>query len=88
MRPIDADKYREEFRNSREFEPMKMLDMQTTLNVVPIPEDATNGDVLCSLFSVKVLGKDNTYVCVEFEGFFQFRSYPRDWWEAKFKKKF
>lgn len=36
MRPIDADHYREEMYNSREFNYFTILDMQETLDVKPI----------------------------------------------------
>jgi hypothetical protein len=35
-RLIDADKYRKEFLDSRDFEPMKILDFQPTVKAIPI----------------------------------------------------
>ena len=52
MRLIDADKYRAEFLDvsNKEFNPMKMLDMQKTINAIVITEGATNGDMIKALF--------------------------------------
>ena len=36
MRLIDAEKYRKEFLDSRDFEPMKILDFQPTINAIPL----------------------------------------------------
>lgn len=35
MRLIDAEQYRKEFLNSRDFEPMKILDFQPTIDAIP-----------------------------------------------------
>jgi hypothetical protein len=50
MKLIDANQYRKEFLDSRDFEPMKILDLQPTINAIPIPEGATNGDIIKILF--------------------------------------
>ena len=36
MRLIDAEQYRKEFLNSRDFEPMKILDFQPTVQAIPL----------------------------------------------------
>lgn len=36
MRLIDAEQYRREFLNSRDFEPMKILDFQPTVQAIPL----------------------------------------------------
>ncbi len=36
MRLIDAEQYRKEFLDSRDFEPMKILDLQPTVNAIPL----------------------------------------------------
>lgn len=35
-RLIDAEKYRKEFLDSRDFEPMKILDFQPTVQAIPL----------------------------------------------------
>lgn len=50
MRLIDAEQYRREFLNSRDFEPMKILDFQPTVQAIPIPEGTTNGDMIKAMF--------------------------------------
>ena len=36
MRLIDAEQYRKEFLDSRDFEPMKILDFQPTIKAIPL----------------------------------------------------
>lgn len=36
MRLIDAEQYRKEFLDSRDFEPMKILDFQPTVQAIPL----------------------------------------------------
>ena len=71
MRLIDADNYRSEFLDSsnREFNPMKMLDMQETVNAVVIPKGTTNGDMVKALFPdwkiehIRKMSGMNRYEC-------------------------
>lgn len=82
MKLIDAEQYRKEFLDSRDFEPMKILDLQPTVNAVPIPEGATNGDMIMTMFNCMVIGVSKGKVYVE-RIYFPF---DEDWWNAPYKR--
>ena len=92
MRLIDADNYRSEFLDSsnREFNPMKMLDMQETVNAVVIPKGATNGDMVKSLFPdwkiehIRKMSGMNRYECNI--NTINRISFYDDWWNTEYKQ--
>jgi hypothetical protein len=74
MRLIDADKYQKELLSayddvSMEFE---VLDRQPLVSAIPIPEGATNGDVIKAMFN-------------DFESALLLQVISRDWWNAPYK---
>lgn len=83
-RLIDAIQYRKEFMDSRDFEPMKILDLQTTVNAIIIPENATNGQMVMATFpNCEPEFRDDV---VDVYGLSSFSvTFKRDWWDAKYE---
>ena len=92
MRLIDADNYRAEFldHSNREFNPMKVLDMQETVNAVVIPKGATNGDMIKALFPdwkiehIRKMSGMNRYECNI--NTINRISFYDDWWNAEYNQ--
>lgn len=91
MRLIDAEKYRDEYLDfsNNEFNPMKTLDMQETINAIVIPKGATNGDMIKALFPEwkvehirKMSGRDR-YDC-HIDNINRIR-FDDDWWNSEYK---
>lgn len=93
MRLIDAEQYRKEFLDSRDFEPMKILDFQPTIQAIPISDNATNGDVMKVIFPnieanevktdtggyIEVKYLDTTDKC-------DATAFRKNWWNALYKR--
>lgn len=79
----------EEIIKRNEWKEGSLFDMtlrKALKNATPIPDNATNGDVLRIMFPVSVFDgeDDNKYV-----GFYTgdgVKSFPLDWWNAPYKK--
>lgn len=92
MRLIDADNYRAEFLDysNREFNPMKVLDMQETVNAVVIPKGATNGDMIKALFPewkiehIRKMSGMNRYEC-NIDTINRISFYD-DWWNTEYRQ--
>ena len=65
-----------------------------TINAIPIPEDATNGDVIKAMFpnlEVKTFREDSVYSdevrssLPTVNGYYTWHSFDKDWWNAKYK---
>jgi hypothetical protein len=74
MRIIDADKYQKELLSayddvSMEFE---VLDRQPLVSAIPIPEGATNGDMIKAMFN-------------DFESALLLQVISKEWWNAPYK---
>lgn len=54
-------------------------------NCIEIPSDATNGDMVKTLWNVETWMFDEDTVCVEFEGIEWHHMYPLSWWDAPYK---
>ena len=83
MRIIDADRYRKDLLSayddiSMEFE---VLDRQPLVSAIPIPEGATNGDVIMAMFGCTVIEISNSKVYVEHIYF----PFDEEWWNAPYK---
>ena len=87
MRIIDVDRYRKDLLSayddiSMEFE---VLDRQPLVSAIPIPEGATNGDVIKAIFPNVECGKDilgNVFVISRAQlGYIAFRE---SWWNAPY----
>ncbi len=85
---IDRTKYRKDLLYAYDDVSMEfdVLDNQPTVNVIPIPENATNGDVIMALFpqwnlreeigfEYKLFGEEH-----KFEGLVD-----EDWWNAPYE---
>lgn len=88
MRIIDADKYQKELLSayddvSMEFE---VLDRQPLVSAIPIPEGATNGDMIKEMFPDVECREDklgNVFVISSAQlGYIAFREC---WWNAPYK---
>ena len=88
MKLIDADKYRKELLSayddiSMEFE---VLERQPLVDAIPIPEGATNGDMIKVMFPNVECGKDelgNVFIISSAQlGYIAFREC---WWNAPYK---
>ena len=58
-----------------------------TINAIPIPEDATNGDVIKAMFpntNIEYWAEYSTYN-VEFPNDNDVKHFSYDWWNAKYK---
>lgn len=91
MRLIDAEQYRKEFLDSRDFEPMKILDFQPTIQAIPITENATNGDMIKAMFPQIKMREHNKFMFVVEGMAFNHESYSnlffKDWWNAPYEEK-
>lgn len=92
MRLIDAEQYRKEFLDSRDFEPMKILDLQPTVNAVPISEGATNGDMFLKTqpeaVATTIKQEGCLFNCVQLRNkkeTIPFAEIYIDWWNAPYK---
>jgi hypothetical protein len=87
MRIIDADKYQKELLSayddvSMEFE---VLDRQPLVSAIPIPEGATNGDMIKAMFpSSEVREIMDDLVHYTLDGYVG-AYIPKDWWNAPYK---
>jgi hypothetical protein len=63
------------------FDTLNVLD-----NCIEIPNGATNGDVIKTLWNVKTWMYDDDTICVEYEGIIGIKLYPLSWWNAPYKK--
>jgi hypothetical protein len=75
MRIIDADKYQKELLSayddvSMEFE---VLDRQPLVSAIPIPEGATNGDMIKAMFN-------------DFESALLLQVISKEWWNAPYMR--
>jgi len=58
----------------------------TIKNGTPIPDNATNGDVIKTMFGVKEVDMENTY-CVHFPEEEDYSHYFfKDWWNSPYQK--
>lgn len=59
-----------------------------TANGTPLPDNATNGDVIKAMFpNTKAwVGASSDTTCVEIEGIMQIHLVPTDWWNAPYKE--
>jgi hypothetical protein len=89
MRMIDADKYQKDLLSayddvSMEFE---VLDRQPLVSAIPIPNEATNGDVIKAMFPNIECGKDelgNVFIISSAQlGYIALRE---SWWNAPYKR--
>jgi hypothetical protein len=89
MRIIDADKYQKELLSayddvSMEFE---VLDRQPLVSAIPIPNGATNGDMIKAMFPNIECGKDelgNVFIISSAQlGYIALRE---SWWNAPYKR--
>ncbi len=87
MKPIDADKYREEMFASRDFNFFSVLDMQPTLKVIPVPDSATNGDMMKMMFPKMVIRwVSSARIGVTFvQNQKYITEFDMKWWNAPFK---
>lgn len=88
MRLIDADKYRKELLSAYDDVSIELevLDRQPLISAIPIPEGATNGDMVKAMFPNAEYGKDelgNMFVISSAQlGYIAFREC---WWNAPYK---
>lgn len=92
MRLIDAEQYRKEFLDSRDFEPMKILDFQPTIQAIPISDNATNGDVMKVIFpnieANEVKTDTGGYIEVKYLDTIDkcdATAFRKNWWNAPYK---
>ncbi|MCR4999358.1 MAG: hypothetical protein K6A05_05895 [Lachnospiraceae bacterium] len=67
----------------------RIVESRPTADVIPIPKDATNGDMVLAtgMFSVVKELNDGIMVYVKPKGVFgQVLEYNKDWWDAPFKE--
>ena len=58
-----------------------------TINAIPIPENATNGDVIKAVFSdAEPERRDNNMVIIQYKPFFRAHDSHIDWWNAPYKQ--
>lgn len=95
MRLIDADKLKDTFINPLLFTTEKGFYCYTidevrnaeTVNAIPIPENATNGDMIKAIFpNVKTWDESEGALCVEFKTLNQIKIFPKYWWNAPYEK--
>jgi hypothetical protein len=91
MRMIDADKYQKDLLSayddvSMEFE---VLDRQPLVSAIPIPNGATNGDMIKAMFpnakTWEVTRDDVHCAYIEFKDICEIKSFPLSWWNAPYK---
>ena len=57
-----------------------------TIPAIPIPDNATNGDIIKALFNIKEVEMSSTY-CVHFPEEEDFGHYFfKDWWNSPYKR--
>lgn len=83
MRIIDADRYRKDLLSayddvSMEFE---VLDRQPSVSAIPIPEGATNGDMIMATFPDELLTSITSTLWLGDN-----MSFNKEWWDAPYKK--
>ena len=89
MRVIDADKYQKDllsYYDDPSIE-LEVLDRQPLVSAIPIPEGATNGDVIKTMFPNAEYGEDelgNVFIVSSAQlGYIAFRE---SWWNAPYKE--
>lgn len=106
MRLIDAEALEEEFnwiekvtnessivdkeKHKTLMEDIKRIQNALTVNAIPIPDGATNGDMIKAMFPNALISKDIDCYVVEIEydnwdSSFK-RTYPQDWWNAPYER--
>lgn len=61
--------------------------LEEAKTTIEIPTNATNGDVMKAVFSVKSWEfRTSTTMSVQFEDFCEIKLFPLDWWNAPYKK--
>ena len=75
MRLIDADRYRKDLLNAYDDVSMEfdVLDSQLTVNAIPIPDGATNGDMIKAVFPLEVWLQMKA------------REFNKSWWNAPYE---
>lgn len=61
------------------------IDDTLTINAIPIPEDATNGDVIKAMFHYGSYGTNGNEVHVFGVGGNGVLVFTKDWWNTKYK---
>lgn len=89
MRLINADKIHPDVRTQHGALAISQgqLAYAETVNAIPIPEDATNGDVIKAMFpksNIEYWAEYSTYN-VEFPNDNDVKHFSYDWWNAKYK---
>lgn len=83
---IDKEEYERFKKNQKKEYSESMLDVNIIANGTPIPDNATNGDVIKAMFDIKAIDMSNTY-CVRFPK--EEEDCPhyffKDWWNAPYK---
>lgn len=85
MRLIDADRYRKDLLNAYDDVSMEfdVLDSQLTVNAIPIPDGATNGDMIMAMFpnvEANVFVKE-----VGVKGLDTYSTFTKKWWDAPYE---
>ena len=87
MRIIDADRYRKDLLSAYDDVSIELevLDRQPLISAIPIPEGATNGDMIKAMFPNAEYRKDilgNVFVVSDAQlGYIAFREC---WWDAPY----
>ena len=84
MRLIDADRYRKDLLNAYDDVSMEfdVLDSQLTVNAIPIPDGATNGDMIKAMFPN---AKANVFVKeVGVKGLDTYSVFTKKWWNTPY----
>ena len=66
-----------DFRDIRD-----MVEFAPTVDAIPIPEGATNGDMIMAMFNCMVIGISNGKVYVEHIYF----PFDEEWWNTPYKR--
>lgn len=89
MRLIDADKFEafvirtngdEEFINGVQYV-LERIDNAPTVNAIPLPDDATNGDAILAVFPDAEPYQNNGVIETDIDGGTLFHE---DWWNAPY----
>lgn len=92
MRLIDADKYQKDLLSAYDDVSMELevLDRQPLVSAIPIPEGATNGDMIKTMFPNARFGMEYTYmVCVKLPYHSEHDTgllFDKDWWNAPYMR--
>ena len=86
---IDCEKCEEEHRQLAEWlKELKQL-REPLVSAIPIPEGATNGDMIKAMFPnarIWKVTRDNIRcACVEFNDICEIKTFPLSWWNAPYK---